>query len=421
MEKAVLVGLETQDAQWNIAETMHELAQLADTAGAEAVAEMIQKRPRPDSRFYVGKGKMEEVRLLVEETQADLVIFNDELSPSQKRNLEEALAVSVVDRTALILDIFAQRAKTREGKLQVELAQLNYLLPRLTGMGVQLSRLGGGIGTRGPGETKLEVDRRHIRKRISDLKQEIEELKKHRTLHRKARQAIPLPVVTLVGYTNAGKSTLLNVLTDAGVFAEDKLFATLDPTTREVVLPDGSHFLLTDTVGFIQKLPHHLVAAFRATLEEVLEADLLLHVVDASHPQAAEQMAAVNSILRQLDAHELPVLVVFNKMDLPEAHAAVAVLSRDWPDYTKISAKNGVGLTELMEQVDRLLRSGHNRLDMVLPFGSEKIMSVIRRHGKLELEEYLQEGIHIRALLPKPWAQKIKHSLEEGALDVDGE
>jgi GTP-binding protein HflX len=421
MEKAVLVGLETQDTQWNIEETMAELVQLADTAGASAVAEVLQKRQRPDSRLYVGKGKAEEIRLIVEETGADLVIFDDELSPSQKRNLEELLDTRVVDRTALILDIFAQRAKTREGKLQVELAQLSYLLPRLMGKGIELSRLGGGIGTRGPGETKLEVDRRRIRKRISDVKQEIEEMKKTRTLHRKARQAVPLPIVTLVGYTNAGKSTLLNTLTDAGVFAEDKLFATLDPTTREVVLQDGSRFLLTDTVGFIQKLPHHLVAAFRATLEEVLEANLLLHVVDTSHPQADEQMEAVNTILQKLGAHELPVLVVFNKMDLPETHAALAAISRDWPDHVAISAKNNVGLSELMEKVDSLLRQEHTRLDVVLPFGSEKTLSLIRRHGKMELEEYQPEGIHIRALLPRPWVEKISQGLDKGALNLDNE
>lgn len=421
MEKAVLVGLETQHAKWKIEETMQELAQLVDTAGAVPVAEIMQKRTKPDSRTYVGKGKTEEIQLIVEETGAELVIFDDELSPSQKRNLEEALGVPVVDRTALILDIFAQRAKTHEGKLQVELAQLSYILPRLSGKGIQLSRLGGGIGTRGPGETKLEVDRRRIRKRITDLKHEIEELKKHRALHRKSRQSVPLPIVTLVGYTNAGKSTLLNTLTAAGVFAEDKLFATLDPTTRQVTLPDGSRFLLTDTVGFIQKLPHHLVASFRATLEEVLEADLLLHVVDTSHPQAEGQMNAVNNILKQLGAQEQPILVVFNKMDLPEAHAAFSGFTTDWPEHAVISAKNGQGLTELLNQVDSILRGAHHRLDLVLPFGSEKTLSTIRRYGKLELEEYLPEGIHIRAVLPKEWIDKINQTLGEGEAHIDGE
>jgi len=421
MEKAVLVGLETQHGQWNIEETMQELALLTETAGAEPVAEIIQKRSKPDAAFYVGKGKAEEIRLLLEETGADLVIFDDELSPSQKRNLEKVIEARVVDRTALILDIFAQRAKTHEGTLQVELAQLNYLLPRLTGFGIQLSRLGGGIGTRGPGETKLEVDRRRIRKRIGDLKGEIEEIKKHRSLHRKARQAVSLPVVTIVGYTNAGKSTLLNALTAADVFVEDKLFATLDPTTRQVELPDGSRFLLTDTVGFIQKLPHHLVAAFRSTLEEVLEAELLLHVVDTSHPQAAAQMTAVNELLQKINAEKLPVFVVFNKMDLPEAHAALPVLCRDWPDHLAISARNGNGLAELLTKIDEVIRGGHLRLELTLPFGSEKILALIRSHGKLEVEEYTTEGIQIRAVLPKSWAAKILHSLDKGAADLAGE
>lgn len=415
MEKAVLVGLDLQESACNIDETLRELALLAETAGAEAVAELIQKRPRPDSRFYVGKGKADEIRIIVEETGADLVIFDDELSPSQKRNLEEVVSARVVDRTALILDIFAQRAKTREGKLQVELAQLNYLLPRLAGKGLELSRLGGGIGTRGPGETKLEVDRRRIRKRISDLKEEIEEIKKHRSLHRKARQSVPLPVVTLVGYTNAGKSTLLNALTDAGVFAEDKLFATLDPTTRQVALAGGGGFLLTDTVGFIQKLPHHLVAAFRATLEEVLAADLLLHVVDASHPQAEAHMTAVNAILRKLGAHEIQELVVFNKMDVPEANLTVAALSREWPSHVAVSARNGQGLSALLEKIDMLLRDTQNRVEFLLPFAYGHFLSQVRRHGKVEEEEYLPDGIRIKAILPKLWAEKIEHSLAQGA------
>jgi GTP-binding protein HflX len=421
MEKAILVGLHVEQSQWNIEETMRELVQLTETAGAEAVAEVIQKRPRPDSRFYVGRGKAEEIKLLLEETGADIVIFDDELSPSQKRNLEETLGVLVVDRTALILDIFAQRAKTREGILQVELAQLNYTLPRLSGIGTELSRLGGGIGTRGPGETKLEVDRRRIRRRIADLKQQIEEIRKHRSLHRKARKAVPLPVVTLVGYTNAGKSTLLNSLTDAGVFAEDKLFATLDPTTRQVELTNGSRFLLTDTVGFIQKLPHHLVAAFRSTLEEVLEADLLLHVVDASHPQAAEQMVAVYEILTQLHAQQLPTLVVFNKMDLPESAESLAVLGHGSPEHIAVSAKKKIGLDHLLQKVDETLRGDHQRIQLDLPFGQEKILAVIRHYGKLESEEYSPEGIRVSAVLPKAWAEKIKHSLGKGAAEIAGD
>lgn len=414
MEKAVLVGLETQNSAWDVAETLRELAELADTAGAEAVAEIIQRRTRPDSRFYVGKGKAEEIRIIVEETEADLVIFDDELSPSQKRNLEQAIGTRVVDRTALILDIFALRARTKEGKLQVELAQLNYLLPRLSGIGTELSKLGGGIGTRGPGETKLEVDRRRIRKRISDLKNEIEDIKKHRSLHRHARQSVPIPMVTLVGYTNAGKSTLLNALTDAGVFAEDKLFATLDPTTREVKIPGGSSFLLTDTVGFIQKLPHHLVAAFRATLEEVLEADLLLHVVDASHPQAEGQMSAVSTILKSIGAEERQTLVVFNKLDLPESNQALQVLSRDFPEFVAVSAIKALGMELLLTKIDDLLRKDQHRLDVILPFGREDVLAMIHRHGRIEQEEYLPEGVAVKAVLPSAWLDKIKSTLEKG-------
>lgn len=411
MEKAILVGLDTPGAQWNIEETMRELAQLADTAGAEAVAEVVQKKERPDSAYYVGKGKVEEIKIIAEETAADLVIFNDELSPSQIRNLEAALSVRIVDRTALILDIFAQRAQTKEGKLQVELAQLNYLLPRLTGRGTELSRLGGGIGTRGPGETKLEVDRRRLRKRIGELKKEIEEIRKHRHLHRKARKNIPLPVVTMVGYTNAGKSTLLNVLTAAGVLAMDKLFATLDPTTRRVKLPRGGQFLLTDTVGFIQKLPHHLVAAFRATLEEVLEADLLLHIVDAAHPQAEQQMIAVQDVLSQLEAEHLPQLVVFNKMDLPGAHPAYNVLSHQYPQHVAVSAAKAKGIDVLLDKIEEILHRENEQLDMLIPFTEAQLLHVIRQYGKLEREEYLPEGIRVRGVLPRAWANKIQQQL----------
>ncbi|MCR3920991.1 MAG: GTPase HflX [Firmicutes bacterium] len=412
MEKAVLVGLDMQNSIWNIEDTMAELAQLAETAGAVAVAELVQKRARPDAKLYVGKGKAHELQTISSEVEAELVIFNDELAPSQIRNLEELLGVRVVDRTALILDIFAQRAQTKEGKLQVELAQLNYLLPRLAGKGIALSRLGAGIGTRGPGETKLEVDRRRLRKRVADLKEEIEEIKKHRTLHRDGRQS--LPIVTLVGYTNAGKSTLLNSLTNANVYAVDQLFATLDPTTRQVKLPGGSQFLLTDTVGFIQKLPHHLVAAFHATLEEVLAADLILHVVDASHPQAEAQMVAVNELLSQLKADQLPQVVVFNKMDRPEAHAIFTTLSRHEAEYVAIAAVNGQGLPTLLEKIEQQIRHNDQRIDLFLPFSQGNLLGLIRQHGTLEKEEYLAEGIQVRAVLPYAWSEKIQQQLHTG-------
>ncbi|HHX73827.1 MAG TPA: GTPase HflX [Firmicutes bacterium] len=411
MEKAILAGLETDAPRGSSLHTMRELAQLAQTAGAVPVAEMIQSRSRPDTAYYLGKGKAEELKLVAAETGADLVIFDDELTPTQIRNLERLLNVRVVDRTALILDIFAARAQSREGKLQVELAQLTYLLPRLTGRGTELSRLGGGIGTRGPGETKLETDRRRLRKRISDLQAEIEEIKKHRLLHRQARKKNAIPAVALVGYTNAGKSTLLNTLAAADVKAEDRLFATLDPTTREVALPGGGSFLLTDTVGFIQKLPHHLVAAFRATLEEVTAADLLLHVVDTAHPQAERQMAEVTSILRDLGAEMLPVLVVFNKMDLPEASRQYHLLARHYPENVAVAATSGRGTGELLAAVERILRQEDRQLDLLIPFTQAGLLSLVRRYGRLEAQEYLPEGIRIRAVLPARWAEKIQREL----------
>jgi GTP-binding protein HflX len=413
MEKAIIVGLQMQNSKWETEELLKELMLLAETAGALTVAEVVQNRASPDSRYYVGKGKAGEIGMVAMEVGADLVIFDDELSPTQSRNLEEVIGVRVVDRTALILDIFAQRARSKEGKLQVELAQLNYILPRLTGLGTQLSRLGGGIGTRGPGETKLEVDRRRIRKRIADLQKEIEEIKKHRNLHRQARQNSSLAVVSLVGYTNAGKSTLLNALTGAGVLTEDKLFATLDPTTRQVRLPGGRQVLLTDTVGFIRKLPHHLVAAFRATLEEVANADLLLHVVDASHPQAAEQITAVNHILKRINALTQPVLTVFNKMDLPESRLSQGALGMDYPDQVSISAHTGQGLDVLLDRMNEMLSVDDNRLEIILPYGSENLLSLIRKHGKVENENYLDKGIYVKAVLAGPWAERIRNSISD--------
>jgi GTP-binding protein HflX len=418
METAILVGLQTAKAGVATEETMRELAQLVKTAGAEPAAETVQKRPSADAAYYVGKGKAEEIAVLAKELSADCIVFDDELSPVQIRNLETLTKVRVVDRTALILDIFAQRARTREGKLQVELAQANYLLPRLTGRGVELSRLGGGIGTRGPGEKKLEVDRRRLRERITDLRRELEEVKKHRSLHRQSRQAIPLQVVTLVGYTNAGKSTLLNVLTGAGTLVEDKLFATLDPTTRRVRVPGGREFLLTDTVGFIRKLSHHLVAAFRATLEEVLQADLLLHVVDTAHPQAAEQIEAVMDVLRQLGAESRPMLLVFNKLDEPPAKTALPALSRAYPDHVAVSALNMEGLAELLHKTEALLQHDDCRMSWMLPLGRDDLLATMRRHGRIDSVQYTAEGIDVRATLPRPWAEKISSSLnspERGA------
>ena len=301
-EQAILVGMESPEVTpEETASSLEELARLADTAGADVLLQLTQRRGRPDAATFLGRGKAEELASFCRSLGAGLVIFDRELSAAQARNLESVTGVRIIDRTQLILDIFARRARTREGKLQVELAQLNYLLPRLVGRGTELSRLGGGIGTRGPGETKLEVDRRRIRKRIAELNEAIRDVQKHRELLRRSRKEIPVPLAALVGYTNAGKSTILKKLTGAQVLVEDKLFATLDPTTRRVVLPNNEVVLLTDTVGFIRNLPHHLVAAFRATLEEVVEADLLLHVVDASHPDLEGQMEAVERVLESLD------------------------------------------------------------------------------------------------------------------------
>ena len=408
-EKAIIVGLLLPGRdEWQLESSLRELAQLSDTAGAQVVFEVIQKRSRPHSAYYIGKGKAEEISLLVEELEADMLIVDDELSPSQTRNLEEVLGVRVIDRTALILDIFARRARTREGKLQVELAQLNYLLPRLTGHYEFLSRLGGGIGTRGPGETKLEVDRRTIRQKISDLNREIESIKKHRSLQRRARQKVPHPVVALVGYTNAGKSTLLNALTDSSVFTEDKLFATLDPTTRKANMPDNQTVLLTDTVGFIQKLPTHLVAAFRATLEEVQEADVLMHVVDLSHPQREEQMEAVQKILEDLEVTEKPCLLVFNKMDLIDDPLLLRRLKTEYSGSVAISAAKQKNLEELLDQLSRLLRTDWERMTLAVPFEDSRTLALLHEKGQVVKMVAQEETYHVEVLLQEKWANKLK-------------
>lgn len=314
-ERAILVSCGPKQKEWEIQSSLAELARLADTSQAEVINQVIQHRDRPDPGWMIGRGKAEEIAGLVEELEADLVIFDQELSPAQVHHLEQKIPCKVIDRTQLILDIFAQRAQTKEGRLQVELAQLQYLLPRLVGRGTELSRLGGGIGTRGPGEKKLETDRRHIRRQIRALKQELEEVKKHRRLHRERRKKMEQLQVALVGYTNAGKSTLLNRLTNAEVLAENQLFATLDLTSRLLDLPTGESVLITDTVGFIRNLPHQLVAAFRSTLEQVREADLLIHVVDSSHVEATQQMETVEQVLTDLEAAHIPRFTVFNKID----------------------------------------------------------------------------------------------------------
>lgn len=367
-----MVGVEVKGARniWSIDDSLEELALLAVTAGAEVVGALVQRLQRPTPTYYLGKGKLEELAALREEAGYDVVLFDDELSPTQQRNLEQALEVKIIDRTALILDIFAKRARTHEGRLQVELAQHEYLLPRLVGQWSHLERLGGGIGTRGPGESQLETDRRLIRQKIHRLQREIEGVRKHRALYRRQRNLQGIPLVSLIGYTNSGKSTLLNSLSNADVFVEDKLFATLDPTTRRLTIPGKNEVLITDTVGFIQKLPHTVIAAFRATLEELEEAALLLHVIDITHRNAVEQSVTVEKILTELGLGEKPRIAVLNKIDL------LAPSEEDIGDFPSaikdqeavlISAARGWGLSGLLERIaEKLLRSGSHNIGYVV-------------------------------------------------------
>lgn len=403
-ERAVLVAL---DRSGDSAPSLAELSSLARTAGADPVATVIQRRTRPNPARYLGKGKVDEVLRTTEASTADLVLVDDELTPVQQRVLESDLGVKVLDRTALVLDIFARRARSREGRLQVELAQLNYMLPRLTGRGVLLSRLGGGIGTRGPGETKLEVDRRRIRARITELQREINEVQRHRGRQRRPRQKAALPQVALVGYTNTGKSTLLNALTGAGVFVEDKLFATLDPTVRRLVLPDRRPIVMADTVGFIRRLPTQLIAAFRATLEEVVHADLLLHVADASHPDWPEQVRVVKELLASLGAGSHPTLLVFNKTDLltPEQ---VRRLITAHPDAVAVSAAQSYGLSELLDAIGRNLPEPWVRLHLHVPYSNARLLARIHDQGRVLAERYGEEGAWIEADVPGPLAVQLR-------------
>ncbi|WP_031515638.1 GTPase HflX [Desulfofalx alkaliphila] len=414
-ERAILLGLissETEEIQEEA--SLIELERLAETAGAEVVEVYKQRRNSPHPRTFFGKGKVEEIKEGCAQLGATLLICDQELTPAQLRNLEENVGVRVIDRTQLILDIFAQRARTKEGKLQVELAQMNYLLPRLTGRGVEMSRLGGGIGTRGPGETKLEVDKRRIRKRIADLSKELSEVRKHRRLHRKNRRSVPLPLVSLIGYTNAGKSTLLNTLTDSNVLAEDKLFATLDPTTRRVLLPTNETILLTDTVGFIQKLPHHLIAAFSATLEEVKEADLLLHVVDASHPNLEQQIQSVEDVLKSLEAEDKPSILVLNKSDnlADEPVLSADIKARYFGKPVAISAKYNRGLEKLLESISAALSARRVRTTFFIPFTDSAIISLVHQHGKVINQRYEEKGVSMEVELERILAERIMTRLK---------
>lgn len=396
-ERVILVGVQMNDGE-DTEESLEELSELAKTAGAQTVGTIIQNREAVHPGTYIGKGKIEEVRSLVLAMDANGVICDDELSPAQLNNLERELDCKVMDRTLLILDIFARRAVTSEGKIQVELAQLRYRSARLVGLRESLSRLGGGIGTRGPGEKKLETDRRLIRTRISALKEELKQVEKHRERIRGKRAKGNLKTAAIVGYTNAGKSTLLNVLTGAEVLSEDKLFATLDPTTRLLELSDGQQILLTDTVGFIRKLPHHLVEAFKSTLEEAKYADYIIHVVDSSNPQAEKQMHIVYETLRELGAVGKPVITLFNKQDKTETEQI-----RDFKaDHTlKISAKTGEGLEEFKELLGELLSEGMIYVERVFPYQEAGKIQLIRERGQLLSEEYTEAGIAVTARVPK--------------------
>jgi GTPase len=387
-ETVILVGVAIPPVSVDEAEaSLEELAALANTAGADEADRVLQRRHEPDSATFVGKGKAEELRDLSNEVDADTVIFDDELSPAQSRNLEKILGRTAIDRTALILDIFAQHAHTQEGKAQVELAQLRYRLPRLRGKGLGLSQQAGRIGTRGPGETQLEVDRRRLVRRVTKLQADLKELTKNRRTQRKARARSRLSTVTIVGYTNAGKSTLLNRLTDAGVLVEDRLFATVDPTTRRLDLPGGERVLVTDTVGFVRKLPHQLVQAFRSTLDEVAEADLLVHVVDASASDPRAHMDAVRSVLREIGADDVPELVVFNKADLADPDDAKRLLHNN-PGAVLLSAVTGDGIERLLTAVGDRLRELTHVVELVVPYDRGDVVAAVHRHGEVVSESH---------------------------------
>ena len=396
-ERVILFAASTNDSD-DTEESVEELKELVKTAGAETVGTVIQNRENIHPGTYLGKGKIQELKEMVWESGATGVVCDDELSPAQLKNLEDALDTKVMDRTMIILDIFAARAKTREGKIQVELAQLRYRAVRLVGLRNSLSTLGGGIGTRGPGETKLEVDRRRIHERISQLKSELQDVERHRDVVRKQREQSGTLTAAIVGYTNAGKSTLLNKLTGAGILAEDKLFATLDPTTRALVLPGGEKVLLTDTVGFIRKLPHHLVEAFKSTLEEARYCDVILHVVDCSNPQMDMQMHVVYETLRRLDIKDKEIITVFNKVDRPDADTACRDMSADYK--VRLSAKTGEGIGELLDLFAVILRNRRIYFEKVFAYKDAGRIQTIRKSGQLLSEEYQDDGIHVKAYVP---------------------
>jgi GTPase len=408
-ERALLIGLEKEGvSKWDLRDSLEELAELANSAGAEVVDTVTQKLPKPTAPYYIGRGKAESIKGACQDRRVTSIIFDDELSPAQGRNLENLFARKVLDRTQLILDIFAQRARSREGRLQIELAQLQYLLPRLTRMWHHLSRQTGGIGTRGPGETQLEVDRRRVQERIARLERELEAVRKTRAIQRQGRKRHQWPVAAVVGYTNAGKSTLLNLLTGADVVAADKLFATLDPTTRSFVLPNKQRVLLTDTVGFLRKLPHTLIESFKATLEEVSEADLLIHIADLSHPRVDEQMEAVDTVIKELDAFGKQTLIVFNKIDnLTNGDVVNSYLKR-FSGSVAISARTGEGVNKLVHALEKALSSWRLRARFRIPANESALLAEIHRVGHVLELRYEGNDALIVAHVPADLAQKLE-------------
>ncbi|MEY2571862.1 MAG: GTPase [Verrucomicrobiota bacterium] len=407
-ERALLIGLEQEGvSKWDLRDSMEELAELANSAGAEVVNTVTQKLQKPTAPYYIGKGKAELIKESFKDQHVTSVIFDDELSPAQGRNLETLLSRKVLDRTQLILDIFAQRARSREGRLQIELAQLQYLLPRLTRMWSHLSRQTGGIGTRGPGETQLEVDRRRVQERIARLERELEGVRKVRSVQRQGRKRHQWPVAAVVGYTNAGKSTLLNLLTGADVVAENKLFATLDPTTRSLTLPNRQRLLLTDTVGFLRKLPHTLIESFKATLEEVVEADLLIHVVDLSHPRVDEHIEAVDTVVKELGAFGKQTLMVFNKIDALANTDLIEVYTKKFPGSVAISARKGTGVSELVHALEDELGAWRLRSRFRIPQREAGLIAEIHRVGHVLELHYEGEFAEIVAHTPPELQQRL--------------
>ena len=414
-ERALLIGLEKQGvSKWDLQDSLEELAELANSAGAEVVDTVTQKLRKPTAPYYIGKGKAEAIKDSFQDREVTSVIFDDELSPAQGRNLENLLARKVIDRTQLILDIFAQRARSREGRLQIELAQLQYLLPRLTRMWDHLSRQTGGIGTRGPGETQLEVDRRRVQERIARLERELEAVRKTRAVQRQGRKRHQWPVAAVVGYTNAGKSTLLNLLTGADLVAENRLFATLDPTTRSFVLPNKQRVLLTDTVGFLRKLPHTLIESFKATLEEVSEADLLIHIVDLSHPRVDDQMEAVEGVIKELNAFGKQTVIVFNKIDNLQNRELAETYTKRFPGSVAISAHTGEGVNKLVQALQDALSAWRLRSRFRIPASESALIAEIHRVGHVLELRYEGEGALIVAHVPPELAQKLERYAEQG-------